>query len=498
MPPKKKSPKRQHKTIRSKSKSPPRTAVVGDKRRRSPSPKYAPAAAMAPFPTPLTGAAARAFGRLLPSMVDLPSSPIETTNIAMGFKSTTNSLADDVVVAAYNEIDFIVANIEVQDVPERAHHGCPFEFNLVINDAYARTHPEAVELLQNHAHVNAHIKETRTKLAFACTPLEEDGLVGVTVCISIPPGIGFQYVIVSGIRVAGKPILPFNFPLLRQIVPGMVAPLEMYFNRFETRDVADFAIALNSVMYVLFDNAMPVVRVFAADGTEQPLLTVPTALELRNLVFVDTLNMLLFATGNTLIAFNVEGQTIRWQKTITTGGAIYCKPSVLSTRDGVCMITTTKGNEVHVYSLDDGTLRDKARLPDWCASHTCDSATSTWYASMSKAIVSFRWDGTELVGARTTPIPHYVEQITVMPPTAGRHTSHLLSTRCTWAGIAFKNVHLCVYALPDLRLVCSLSLLDWSIELKTDPSGTSIARLDRRRNLIRVLPWPLAGMPALE
>jgi hypothetical protein len=438
-------------------------------------------------------------------MLDLPSSPIETTNIAMGFKSTTNSLADDVVVAAYNEVDFVVANLEVRDVPLRAQPGQPFTFKLVIRDAYAHTHPGAVELLRNHTRIFAYINETRTKLAFACTPLlpslsAADDVKGVTVCITIPPGTNSQHVLVSGIRVADT-VLPFSpFPQTFNVLPGMDAPLniDLFRRRKNTAMIAskarDLVIASNAVMYVLLF-PMPVVRVFAADGTEGPPLTVLTALELNTLVFVDTLNILLFTAHKTLIAFDVERQTIRWQTEIATEiGISCCKPSVLSTC-GVCVITTDN-KEVYVFSLDDGTLRSKFRLTEMCFQHTCDSATSTWYAQMPGVIVSFRWDGTELVADRTKQI--LTDKITVMPPTAGRHTSHLVSTHRKRTGF-YVNVQLYVYALPDLRLVWSRCLFDNVIKtLVTDPSGTSIAILDcNGGDSISVLPWPLPGMPAL-
>jgi outer membrane protein assembly factor BamB len=454
---------------------------------------------MAPLTAPVTSAM-RTFGALLPSMLDLPSSPIETTNIAMGFKSTTNSLAEDGVVAwfaPYEDVA-IIDNIEVRDVPLRAQPGQPFAFKLVIRDAYARTHPGAVELLRKHTRIYAYINETRTKLAFACTPLlpsvsATDDVKGVTVCISIPPGTNSQHVLVSGIRVAGT-VLSFSpFPQTFNVLPGMDAPLDIYLIASKARDLV---IASNAVMYVLCDNAMPVVRVFAADGSERPRLTVPTALKLSNLVFVDTLNMLLFTAHKTLIAFDVEKQTIRWQTEIATEiGISCCKPSVLSTW-GICVITTDN-KEVYVYSLDDGTLRFKDRTTEMCFQHTCDSATSTWYAQMPGVIVSFRWDGTELVADRTKQI--LTDKITVMPPTAGRHTSHLVSTHHKRTGFSV-NVQLYVYALPDLRLVWSRCLFNNVIKtLVTDPSGTSIAILDcYGGDSIRVLPWPLAGMPALE
>jgi hypothetical protein len=184
---------------------------------------------MAPLTAPVTSAM-RTFGALLPSMLDLPSSPIETTNIAMGFKSTTNSLAEDGVVAwfaPYEDVA-IIDNIEVRDVPLRAQPGQPFAFKLVIRDAYARTHPGAVELLRKHTRIYAYINETRTKLAFACTPLlpslsAADDVKGVTVCISIPPGTDSQHVVVSGIRIAGT-VLSFSpFPQTFDVLPGMDA-----------------------------------------------------------------------------------------------------------------------------------------------------------------------------------------------------------------------------------------------------------------------------------
>ncbi len=241
---------------------------------------------------------------------------------------------------------------------------------------------------------------------------------------------------------------------------------------------------------------MPVVRVFAADGSERPRLTVPTALGLSTLVFVDTLNMLLFTTANTLIAFDIDSQTIRWQTKTATGRGIVYKPSVLSTC-GICIITTWENNEVHVYSLNDGTLRSKFRLTDFCGTHTCDSATSTWYAKMSGVIASFRWDGTKLVADRTKQISEAVHTITVIPPTPGRHTSYLVGTYCK----AEFNTVLHVYSLPDLRLVCShITPRVYENRVFADPSGTSIAMLNfvGAGNSISILPWPLSGMPALE
>jgi hypothetical protein len=540
MPPKKKSPPRQHKTGRSKSKSPPRiAAAVGDKRRRSPSPKRAPAAAAPPLPTPSTSAA-RTFGALLPSMLDLPSSPIETTNIAMGFKSTTASLADDVVVAAYNEVNFIVPNLEVRDVPERAHPGYPFEFDLVINDAYAGTHPEAVKLLQNHTRVDAYINETREKLEFKCTPLVEDGLVGVTVCISIPPDTDFQHVIVSEIRVAGtvlplgsrfpqtidvlpgmhteyqhvvlsgirvtkhkhKSLWSFKLPLSRQIVPGMHAP-----QLFHSNTITDFTIATNGIMYALVASqsvAIQVIRVFTADGTERPPLSVLIDdASVDSLVFVDTLNMLLFTTRTrkTLIAFDIERQSIRWSTKVTSKGKIKCdKPSVLSTR-GVCIITisTTEGDEIHVYSLDNGTLRFKGLATHLCDNPTCDPATSTWYAQMRVGghlkIVPFQWNGTTLIAERNRGrISQDTGAMTVIPPTAGKHASFLV---CIVPIFTSYSSRLQVYTLPDLRLVLSYhlqSVLDRM--MCADPSGTSIAMVNYGD--VRILSWPLPGMPALE
>jgi hypothetical protein len=506
MPPKKKSPTRQHKTSRrSKSKSPPRTAAaVGDKRRRSPSPKHALAAAGAPLTAPVTSAA-RTFGALLPSMLDLPSSFVETRSVGFTSGRDTTSLAEDRVVAwfpPYEDVA-IIDNIEVRDVPLRAHPGSSFAFKLVINNAYARTHPEAVELLQNHTRVNAYINETREKLAFACTPLVKDGLVGVTVRISIPSDTDFQHVIISGVRVAGRPVIQFDFPFPRtvDVLPGMHAPLELLFQK---NNAMDFAIASNGTMYVLFDSHATLVRVFAGDGTEKRRpMSVPIAL-VRTLVFVDTLNMLLFTTHDTLIAFDVERQSIRWQQTIVAGVGIICKPSVLSTC-GVCIITSTKNekHEVRVYSLDDGTLRYNGLTPYWCESHTFDSTTSTWYAFMfdevlsQKIIVSFRWNGTKLIAEHTTPISESVRTITVIQPTAGRRISYLVGGHENMFDDSFI---LQVFSLPDLSWVCSTLIpCHWGKTLSADPSGTSIAMLNSYMgDAIHILPWPLAGMPALE
>ena len=488
------------------------------------------------------------LGMLLPSMVDLPADQFETTNIAMGFKSTTNSLADDVVVAAYNEIDFIVANIDVRDVPERAHHGCPFAFKLVIRDAYARTHPGAVELLRNHTRIYAHIKETRTKLAFACTPLEEDGLVGVTVCISIPPGIGFQYVVLSGIRVAGKPMLPFNFPLLRQIVPGMVAPLELAFNRSETRDVVDLAIALNGTMYVLFDamwwEKVPQLRVFTANGTPQSSLRVPTdATEQTSLSFsvtsnfkhiciVESLDMLLISTQHQLMSFDLSRHRIRWNCFASTG----FKPVVLSTQQ---VVVIAAGHEICAHSLTDGRLLHKKLLTsfNYVTGHPAfDELSSTVFVTVSNThanthqIVGLSWNGTSFIDNgivdadcfRVIPQHHPADSVdmyrntiwcpmhlVVVPSVSVSDTSVVTAAAAVTSYLVaftrFNRSHhlLTVFALPVRRVVCTQALpmlVGPSIgmyNVVADPSGTAIEISDAFRNKILVLSWPLDAMRAL-
>jgi hypothetical protein len=82
--------------------------------------------------------------------------------------------------------------------------------------------------------------------------------------------------------------------------------------------------------------------------------------------------------------------------------------------------------------------------------------------------------------------------LAVLPPTPGRHTSHLVVGTL---GVPT----LLVLSLPDRRLVHTHTLEGMAVTgLAADPSGTALAVCDAAFAAIHVLPWPLPGMPPLQ
>jgi hypothetical protein len=101
------------------------------------------------------------------------------------------------------------------------------------------------------------------------------------------------------------------------------------------------------------------------------------------------------------------------------------------------------------------------------------------------------WDGNEL-RLRTERIYHseISSSIAVIPHAPGRRASYLIicsSTKVVVLSLPSHDV-VHVYCFSDLRIR----------GLAADPSGTAIAVCDDAERVVRIIPWPLPGMPIAD
>jgi hypothetical protein len=322
----------------------------------------------------------------------------------------------------------------------------------------------------------------------------------VTVSVAIPESAGRgAEIVVSSVTVVGQPVPGGQeLPARLQLFCGIKAPLAI--NEAADLFICTAVITQDGTLYAPRDGS-PDVAVVAADGTRLPslpLVSLGMSTSTRHAAFVEATGTLLladfFGFSSKLVAVDAASRAVRWSAALEHG----CYGIAVLPAQGVIVVSDPILGMLHVHRLSDG-VRVASAEATGVAYVAADPASGTAYASTvvhsSRAVSAFRWDGAALVAegvVEAAGMADYLHTLAVLPRTPGRHTSYLV------VGSARMST-LRVLSLPDRRLVHTHTLEGMDVTgLAADPSGTALAVRNAASKAIRVLPWPLPGMPPLQ
>jgi hypothetical protein len=393
------------------------------------------------------------------------------------------------------------ADVVVRGLPTHVRPGRPLQFELGLCDDYSCRAPAELEAaaasLAFHARVDVLLvidiesKPLQTTLTPSC------GVAKVSVVIPESAVRGAE-VVVNSVNVTGQPVTGGQaLPVRLQVIRGMHTHLRI--NDAAKANMITPAIAHGDTLYAPRYGS-PNVVVVAADGTLLPSLPL-AALGLSSnthcAAFIEATGTLLLADdredSSKLVAVDAASRAVRWSATL--GGS--CWGIAVLPAHGVVILSDGSHGKLRVHRRSDG-VRVASAEAVYASYVAADHASGTVYASTgahhSCGVSAFRWDGAALVAEgvlEAADTADHFRPLAVMPPTPGRRTSYLV--------VGTLDVPtLRVLSLPDRRLVHTHTLEGMQVMgVAADPSGTALAVCDAASKAIRVLPWPLPGMPPL-
>jgi hypothetical protein len=289
-----------------------------------------------------------------------------------------------------------------------------------------------------------------------------------------------------------------RLPVRQCVVGGMIAPLrlEAHCGYYMTP-----AITYDGTLYCPRNND---VCVFSMSGLPLPSIK-QTFLGLSGCTWAaafdyasDTL-LLAYRTSisdknSQLVALDENHKTMRW--IVPLEGS--CVSIAVLSEQSLVVVGDFTNKELIVIRLTDGGVVCRTAFDRSVFSMA--TYKNTVFVSGILSVAAFHWDGSALVSEGEVIARDEFWSalfVAVMPPAPGQRCSYLVAgTRNN------RQPSLRVFLLPDLRLIHThaLSLVEGvnMAGLATDPSGTALAVCDKGSQIVRVLVWPLPGMPPLQ
>ena len=333
-------------------------------------------------------------------------------------------------------------------------------------------------------------------LVASCTPSENAREVKVTLALPASAACG-DTVIVERIEIAGDPIrsdLPVRVPICNVI--GLCAPLAISVIGGRPYDDMAFALTETGTFFAArsVDSTSTRVHTFSPEGIG---LCEPITVALRfQALAVDSVGSALYTslkndatTGShsPVVALDPASGAIIWRSGTLLGN---CYSVAAMSRAGVIVAGSCNDSTVHIMRASDGAslASANAKRPHFVAADEANSLVFS--ASAGSEVHVFRWTGTtlELVQVLQAPGHSGSRALAVVPPSHGKGVAHLVVG-------SYNGVHLCVFSLPDLSLVFETDV-EVMYSLAADAAGTSIVLC--HGDTLRVLAWPLPGMPLLH
>jgi hypothetical protein len=413
----------------------------------------------------------------------------------------------DFVLSEIDAIGTVVAprgvlarHVEVRGLPKHARPGRPLQFELTLTADYPCTAPAELEAaaasLVPHVQVDVSLVcgEVSQPLLATLAPAAGGRSVGVSLLVPASAGRDSK-VVICGINVAGQPVTHGeSLPAHVAVVIGMIAPLRL--EGAANGRISTPAISNDGTLYAPRKNSLDLL-IFSPNGT--PLQSLPVARlglsnSARSAAIDDATATLMLADDNSvsskLVAVDAVSRAIRW----STGLGGDCLGIAVLPAQGLVVSSVYRANKLRVHRLAGGALVAAAYADD-PAYIAASPATTNAYVSSETQVSAFRWNGSALVSegvVEAAGVTGNDRPLAVVPPANCQHTSYLVVG-------SFGTPKLLVLSLPDRRLVHTYTLKGMAVVgLAADPSGTALAVCDGASRAIRVLPWPLPGMPPLQ
>lgn len=205
--------------------------------------------------------------------------------------------------------------------------------------------------------------------------------------------------------------------------------------------------------------------------------------------------------GSSVVAVDMRTSDVRWRYSAAT---LIAGVDSLATLPGVVIAASYGGSLLVVLSASDGAELCTVALKVWqgagnpmhlaAFSGSVDSECGSVFVNVDNAVAEWRWDSTACALSHTRKFEtlgagHNFRPLAVMPPASGKHVAHLVVGECL-------SNELRVLSLPDCAIIHTHSL-PFDIEaIAADPAGTTIV-FSLRDGEVRVVDWPLPGMPEL-
>jgi hypothetical protein len=167
---------------------------------------------------------------------------------------------------------------------------------------------------------------------------------------------------------------------------------------------------------------------------------------------------------------------------------------------GIVVAAANGASTLRMYALSDGALVASISTGFSPTYLSADPYTGMVYAAVKNSdLARFHWDDAAATLVEVdgpTFLPTAGDEIgqwasAVMPPAVGKVSSQLLV-------VARDHRQLYVYSLPDYSLIHQHLLDIYITGLASDPTGTSLILCgNSTAGCVRVIEWPLAGMPDL-
>lgn len=221
---------------------------------------------------------------------------------------------------------------------------------------------------------------------------------------------------------------------------------------------------------------------------------------MRSAAFDDASNTLLLSDSSRLAAIAWPSRMLLWS---TPAGSFKASMgiAVLPSRGHVA-VTSWSADLLHVHRLSDGERLGSVASRRCSHIATADTAavpSGTVYVSEERGVFAFS------ITAEGLPLPVKMGKVqaacvgpadtsyrvlAVMPPSRPGGSPHLVAA--AWGGR-----ELAVVSLTGHELVHTHALDFSVVGMASDPSGAALALSDSTSRAVRVLPWPLTGMPPL-
>ena len=333
----------------------------------------------------------------------------------------------------------------------------------------------------------------------------DDVLHALLILLRIPAtAAAGDRVVVSTITVAGHAAAAAFSVLVRR---GMQTPLLLLNAAFETMSPC---ISPDGLLFVPPGQG-PAVLVFDAEGAPRPALSFANGCLAQNTKWAayapGNIPSLLLAEGQRgpcrVLSLDLLSHTVRWSlhlKDVLECGGIAALPA-----QGVAVVNSHGNDTLFIHRLVDGArtggvqaiLSQPASLGWFLAANPATGAVFGTYKTAAGHVVhawSCAADNSLLTDEGSVAAAGqavFGRPLAVVPPAPGKTMSHLV------VATVFSS-ELLILALPDLTLVHTHSLegvAAWG--LAADPWGGALAVCDAESEAIRVLAWPLPGMPLL-
>ena len=410
-------------------------------------------------------------------------------------------------------LSITAADLSLNDLPSRVRPGDTIFLRLSLGARHAAQSDDELEVSLGWLAGATNVEATVEGPGVNPRPLQasflpDEALRSLLVCIEVPPAVLYGTTInVAAVSVAGQ--LVCGLPLSRLVRECMLIPMRLECDRFWL--VVTPCISPEGLLYCPPGNGHSV-KVFDAGG--KPLPDYPaSSLGLSPHIFSATyadgeVRTLLLADGlpgsSALAAVDPATRTVRWKSAV--GDFHKCRGIAALPSQNVAILMCS--GSLFAHRLSDGICVGSLETSENAMFLAADVATGALYGSITSGLggMVHAWacatDGAgglriSLAGhVAATGLWAYNRPLAVMPPAPGKTVSHLV---VSMSNVTAYSNELLILSLPGLTLVHTQRLEGVVVMgLAADPWGGALAVCDMRSSGVRVVAWPLSGMPPLD